>query len=117
MGVALGVDRLLLARHLQKSREVAESLPPRLLVAANDSPDCYRIVQAWRAKGAVVIIDVNGHEGTALVEAAGAPRASLALSWSGRGFDVYDPSQPSAAPVRQIASDDKGLINQLLPFR
>jgi ATP phosphoribosyltransferase regulatory subunit len=114
VGVAVGIDRLLLAWRLQESTESEEAFSPRLLVAVNHSPECYQIIQKWREQGAVVIIDVNGRTGPELVAAAHAQHASLALNWTGSGFDVYDSSQPSAASVRQIASDDMGFINQLL---
>ncbi|MEZ4711126.1 MAG: ATP phosphoribosyltransferase regulatory subunit [Caldilineaceae bacterium] len=113
VGVAVGIDRLLLAQRLQKSATAAENRPPRLLVAANHNPACYQIIQEWRAQGAIVIIDVNGRTGAELIEAARAQGANLALSWTGRGFDVYDVGQPSA-PTHHVTGDDKHMIEKLI---
>lgn len=113
VGVAVGIDRLLLARKLQTLIEASDSQPPRLLVAANHSPECYQIIQSWRNQGAVVIIDVDNHKDAALAEAARAQRANFALSWTGSGFDLYDPHDSSASPIQQIAAADKSFINTL----
>ena len=118
VGVAVGIDRLLLARRLQQHVETAADAPPRVLVAANHNPACYQIIQAWRAQGAVVIIDVNGNSqertGAEFVEAARAQHAKLALSWTGNGFDVYDVRQPSAELATYIAASDETLLAQLI---
>jgi len=96
MGMALGVDRILLARHLQAGTAKHHLLPPlHCLVAANHNPRCYQIVQEWRNRGLRVAMDVNGRQGAELWQAAQSANIPCALAWAENGFTVYDNAQQS----------------------
>lgn len=113
VGVAIGMDRIVLARRLQNADGHADPLPqPQFLVAAAHSQRCYQIVQSWRSRGVRVVIDVNDRDGAALWQAAQELGVPCALTWTGSGFDVYDDPNSPDAPSRFVAEEN---VEALLP--
>jgi ATP phosphoribosyltransferase regulatory subunit len=89
VGVALGIDRMLIARRQQE--QLAQATRPRpadLLVATANNTQCLRIVQAWRAAGIRVAVDLEQHCGDELWQAARAQGIPRAFTWTGQGFEI-----------------------------
>ena len=91
VGVALGVNRLLLARHTQAAEARAIGpCPPHLLVNTGDSAACLQWVRRWREQGKRVAVDVCSHDGATLWAEAERLGVPMALVWKGDRFDVYE---------------------------
>jgi ATP phosphoribosyltransferase regulatory subunit len=104
VGAALGLDRLLLAKGAQaKQWQTPRPVPPDLLVAANDSAACLRMIEEWRQQGVRVAIEVNGRRGAQLWQAACQLGAPCALTWTGAGFDLYSDPGELEQPARFVA--------------
>lgn len=110
VGVALGLDRILLARYIQdQAAHATQPIGPDLWVATANSATCLQIVQGWRQAGLRVAVDLSdsGERGRdnydALRLAAQQSAARLALAWTGNGFDLIDPADPSA-PAQSISA-------------
>lgn len=107
VGVAIGMDRVLLARRRQTGNREPLHLPRlHCMVAANESGRCYEIVQSWRSRGVRVAMDLSGLSGAALWLRAQAEEVPRALTWTGDGFDVYDDPQQPDTPTRFVAEGD-----------
>jgi ATP phosphoribosyltransferase regulatory subunit len=110
VGVALGLDRILLARNIQgQSEHATQPIGPDLLVQTANSAACLQIVARWRQAGLRIAVNL-GDTGTtshdahaALRQAAQQSAARLALAWTGNGFDLIDPSDPTA-PVQTVSA-------------
>lgn len=116
VGVAIGMDRLLLARRRQTGNRNHLHLPKlHCMVSAANSQRCYEIVQAWRNRGVRIAMDLDGLTGPALWQRARKEEIPRALAWTGAGFDVYDDPQQPDAPTRFVAEDDAdGLFAELV---
>ena len=70
VGVALGMDRLLLALDAQSGADPSpvRPVPPDILVSVSDDPDCLAALAGWRAEGKRVMVDVMGRTGAELAE-------------------------------------------------
>jgi ATP phosphoribosyltransferase regulatory subunit len=102
VGVALGIDRILLACRSEQARNMPHPVSPDLLVAASDDPRCLAAVQRWRQQGLHVVVDVSGRQEEELWRFArqiGSPRA---LAWAGDGFDVYEGGEQAGQPARHL---------------
>lgn len=114
VGVALGIDRILLARTTQDQASLAtQPVGPDLLVATANDPACFRIVESWRQTGLRVAISLLPGDHQTVVDAAQQAGARLALSWDGTGFDISDPSNPTATPTRLPAASSSEVIDLL----
>lgn len=92
VGVALGVDRLLLARQRQAGKPAALHPPrPQALVVANRSPEALRRIQAWRSRGYRIQVEVNERPPAEVLAHARAIGAGEVLVWQGERFAVYRP--------------------------
>ncbi|GIV79531.1 MAG: ATP phosphoribosyltransferase regulatory subunit [Litorilinea sp.] len=92
VGVAIGLDRLLLARRLQERQGVSSPtrpIAPDLLVATGGDRGALAIVQQWREAGLRVAVDVDGRGEEALAVYARSLGIPLALTWTGSGFHVH----------------------------
>lgn len=91
VGVALGVDRLLLAARTQRgARDVPMPRAPHLAVAAGDDAACMVLVEQFRAAGLRVAVDVCGRDvGLQWAEARSAAIPRL-LIWRDGGFDLHE---------------------------
>lgn len=94
VGVALGVDRLLLARQRQAGKPAALHPPhPQALVVANRSPEALRRIQAWRSRGYRIQVEVNERTLEDVLAHARAIAAGEVLVWEGERFVVYRPDE------------------------
>lgn len=99
VGVALSVDRILLARRTANSSTANSGtahgprpIAPHLLVDAAGDPAALAVVAAWRSLGLRVAVDVTGAAGQALRAAAEQAGAGHALAWAGgaqAGFTLF----------------------------
>jgi ATP phosphoribosyltransferase regulatory subunit len=91
VGVALGVDRMLLARqHQSGERSATHPISAHCLVVAQDAAEALRIVHEWRQAGQRVQVEVNGRtleETLSYAHKVGIPQV---LVWNGSGFDTYE---------------------------
>jgi len=91
VGVALGIDRLLLAR-----REQIELATPRHPVAADvvvfprQNAECMRMVEAWRQSGLRVEIGLGDREAADAWRDGCNAGVKALLAWTGDGFELYD---------------------------
>lgn len=114
VGVAIGIERLLLA--LQSHRRAAPPLlHNHILVATNGSRECYQIIERLRSNGVQAVVEVNGRYGAELWKSAQEKAFPCALSWRDGGFDVYDDPRQLNQPSRRLTvatADD--FINNLI---
>jgi len=93
VGVALGVDRLLLARQRQSAtRSALRPTPPHALVVAGHHPAAMAQVQAWRAAGYRLQVEVNGRELAAVLAYAAQIGVGQVLAWESGQFTAYRPN-------------------------
>ncbi len=91
VGVALGVDRLLLANRSQLgAARSAEPYPPQILVNTGDSAACLQWVRGLREQGLRVKVDVCALDGCELWAAAQRMEIPTALVWREDGIEVYE---------------------------
>ncbi len=90
VGVALGVDRLLLARQRQAGQS-ASIQPARLdaLVLTGNSPAAMKEVQSWRAQGYRLQVEVNGRNLSEALAYAAQTDVGQVLAWEGTQFVAY----------------------------
>jgi ATP phosphoribosyltransferase regulatory subunit len=89
VGVALGIDRLLVAR--RQSNPLAHldaSNQPALLIDADGDPACLQIVQNLRKQGLRVIVTVDDLSEDELRLAVHHQGARYGLVWTGLGFKI-----------------------------
>lgn len=99
VGVALGLDRILLARAIQDdAARASQPIGPDLLVYTANNAECLRLVETWRQAGLRVAASVLADDQRDLRAAARRIGAPLALSWIGDGFQVEDAADSTAAP-------------------
>ncbi len=89
VGVALGIDRLLLALDAQSGDKPGpmRPVPPDILVSANDDPGCLAALARFRAEGKRVMVDVMGRTGAELAAYGAKIGAIDVLTWSANGFE------------------------------
>lgn len=111
VGVALGLDRILLARQIQdQTQDATRPIGPDLLVAPANSAACLQIVEQWRQAGLRVAVDLGGTEQPGDTDPYGGLRrraqqsgARFAAVWTGAGFDLVAPGDP-LAPIQTISA-------------
>jgi ATP phosphoribosyltransferase regulatory subunit len=93
VGVALSLDRILLARTLAehgKSRRSPKPLAPHILMATHRSPRALAVVRQLRQTGLRVEVDVTGRTVDELQHYARHVGVTLLLVWQQDGFTLYD---------------------------
>lgn len=110
VGIAFGIDRLLIAQRTTNSAHTALSTSPHLLVASGNSAQCMALVAEWRRNGLRVVISVNESQGEELWRAAQQSGIALAAAWTGQGFDVYGLNADQPASATYVALPDVGVI-------
>lgn len=106
VGVALGIDRMLIARRLGDSAPPGLHDPrPLLYVVAGNNPDCLRLVQDWRQSGLRVMVELDDLTTERAWEAAKAQGANLALIWSNDGFQLRTLDDTAGQEPKWIAAD------------
>ncbi|MCL4834547.1 MAG: ATP phosphoribosyltransferase regulatory subunit [Caldilineaceae bacterium] len=92
VGVALGVERLLLARQRQTGAISApQPIRAQALVITDRNPAAIAQVQAWRAAGHRLQVEVNGRGLTGVLEYAGQTGVAQVLVWAVDRFVAYRP--------------------------
>ncbi len=102
VGLAFGLERLLLA---QRSRQPAPGRlapAPDLLVATGNEPPALHVVDAGRELGLHLLVDLEHRRGAALCRAARTLGAPYALEWAGDAAILYelDAIAADAAPAQ-----------------
>ncbi|MCC6168513.1 MAG: ATP phosphoribosyltransferase regulatory subunit [Caldilineaceae bacterium] len=121
VGVALGLDRILLARQIQdQTQDPTRPIGPDLLVAPTNSAACLQIVEQWRQAGLRVAVDLAGTEQPDDTGAYGDLRrraqqagARFAAVWTGAGFDLIDSGDP-LAQIQTISAAAGGQVIALI---
>ncbi len=91
VGVAIGLERILLAQQLQKkSVEGLSEKAPQFLIATQNSRNCHQLVEEWRNQGIRIAIEVGSCRGAELWKRAQTHGIPCALTWEGDGFEVYE---------------------------
>lgn len=109
VGVAFGLERVLLAQRSGAPTPAPQPIAPDLLVAAGNRRAAFAFVEAARQRGLRVAMEVDGRDGDDLWQAAQASGAHYALDWSNATPVLY-----SAAGSRQITGRDDAEIGALL---
>jgi len=91
VGVALGVDRLLMARR----RQAGAAAPPRparphALIVSQHDPAAIAQVQAWRSQGYRLQLEVNGRGLDAVLDYAAQIGVEHVLAWESDRFIAYN---------------------------
>jgi ATP phosphoribosyltransferase regulatory subunit len=87
VGVALLIDRILLARTPADGEP--RPVPPHVLVQPSGDPDCLALVESWRRDGLRVAIDLSGRGGEGLWQQARAMGAPVAVTWVDGALDMH----------------------------
>lgn len=107
VGVALGIDRLLVAhRQTDPLAVFAQSVHPHLYVAAAGDAACLALVQQWRRRGLRVVVALDQVEGDDLIAAAQRHAAHVAVAWRHGVVWVTDLRTSTPAPLQPTATDE-----------
>lgn len=99
VGVALGLDRILLARAIQEQvSHATHPLGPDLLVATTTDAGQLQIVESWRQAGLRVTMCLERVAATDLRHTAQQMGARYAVAWTDRGCLVTRVADPDAPP-------------------
>jgi len=109
VGVAFGLERVLLAQRGGTAAPAPQPIAPDLVVAAGSRRAAFAFVEMARQRGLRVAVEVDGRSGGALWQAAQAAGASYALDWSDAQPVLY-----SAAGSRPVAGRDDAETADLL---
>ncbi|MBI1294063.1 ATP phosphoribosyltransferase regulatory subunit [bacterium] len=95
VGVAMGVDRLLLARQRQRGEQRSPHPPPPdcLVITAGDATSnaaALAQVQRWREDGQRVQVEVNGRSNEDVLAYARKLGIAKVLRWTGRAFEEME---------------------------
>jgi ATP phosphoribosyltransferase len=104
VGLAFGLERLLLARQVRQPAAFPLAPAPDLLVSTDNDPAALAAVDAGRELGLHLLVDLEHRRERALCAAARALRAPYALEWVGDCAVFYDlgAAAPQATPVGQL---------------
>ncbi|MBX3000220.1 MAG: ATP phosphoribosyltransferase regulatory subunit [Caldilineaceae bacterium] len=91
VGVAMGVDRLLLARQRQRGEQRSpHPPPPDCLAMTGDDPTALAQVQRWREEGQRVQVEVNGRTPDDVIAYARKLGIARVLRWTGASFEEME---------------------------
>jgi ATP phosphoribosyltransferase regulatory subunit len=106
VGVALGIDRILLARREQTEQTMSPRPdPPDCIVAPGNDARSFDQIRRWRQDGMKIVVDMSERTGLELWSLARQIGAAQALVWTGDGFDVYEGDNEGDQPVRFVAAE------------
>ncbi|MBW7885404.1 MAG: ATP phosphoribosyltransferase regulatory subunit [Caldilineaceae bacterium] len=90
VGVAFGLERLLLARRARTTALSAKPrpLPPDILASTSNSPEAMAVVEQGRRLGLRIAVDLDHRHGAELSAAARALGISATLDWSAGGVQI-----------------------------
>lgn len=113
VGVAMGIERILLAQRIQEeTAEGMQGTPPQFLVATQNSKACHQLVDEWRNQGISVAVELGSCQGSELWKKAQAHGIPCALIWEGDGFDVYNNADNADKPAQFVAKADSWQLVQ-----
>ena len=106
VGLAFGLERLLLAQRARQPAAGRLAPAPDLLVATGNEPAALHVVDAGRELGLHLLVDLEHRRGAALCRVARTLGAPYALEWAGDAAILYelDAAAPDAAPAAQVYS-------------
>ncbi len=107
VGIALGLERILLAQALQDdgAASPAPVAPDALIFTRNDAT-CLRLLDGWRARGLRVAVELEGRAGEALASAARGMGARFALTWNGDPRSTFDLRDGQNHTQREVTADE-----------
>jgi len=94
VGLAFGLERLLLARQIRQSPASPLAPAPDLLVSTGNNPAALQAVDAGRELGLHLLVDLEHRRGAELCAAAAALGALYALEWAAEGAILYEFGTP-----------------------
>lgn len=102
VGVAVGVDRMLLVRQRQQAERIApHPLPVDILAITGGSPEAMAHVQRWREAGQRVQVEVNGRTPEEVAAYANQVGIETVLVWTGTEFERVAMANRTAQPPSQ----------------
>jgi len=121
VGAAIGLDRLLLAYHMQQGTmgQSPHPVSPDLLVLASQDGDCLQIVQEWRRQNIRVVINIEDNSIPNLLQMAQYLEIPFVLVWSNgneerpQGFDLYRGSADLVESQFIPAADSRKIVEML----
>lgn len=116
VGVALGLERVLLARRMGATAPSAQPLAPDLVVATGNHPAAIEFVEMARSNGLVVVLDLDHRDEAKLCAYAGVAGARAAVDWTAETPTIFDLT--GASPIAQIFTSESAqafLIGLLQP--
>ncbi len=116
VGVALGLERVLLARRRGASAAPPHPLPPDLVVATGNHQAANQFVEQARSSGLVVVLDLEQRSAVDLCSYASTVGACTALDWTADAptlFELADaPHEPT--PVASVQPATPEVLDALL---
>ena len=109
VGVAFGLERVLLAQRGGTAAPTPLPIAPDLVVATGNRRAAFAFVETARQRGRRVAVEVDGRGGDALWQAAQASGARAAIDW-----DAERPVLYTAAGSQVIDASGAGLVEHLL---
>lgn len=118
VGVALGLERILLVRKMQLEQQNGNSAAstdyaPDVLVAAQGNAKCYQMIERWRQQGVRIALDVSQTFSSELQNLARSHGVQRILVWMDEGFNAYKidlnsttTGQNGALPKRLTTEND-----------
>ena len=116
VGVALGVDRLLLARNQQTQLTTPHHpVAPDIIVFPHGSAECLQLVTRWRKQGLRVAVELGQRPIADARQSGRGAGAKAVLAWHGAGFDLYvaDESADPPAASTLTAAEANSYIDAL----
>lgn len=105
VGVAFGVERLLLALDHRQTRTPAPAAPD-LIVATNNDPDCIQLVERLRSLGYRVAIELSQRHGAALWHAASGQGVNQVIDCFDGAYYYYTKLDAQDDPQPQLLTRD-----------
>jgi ATP phosphoribosyltransferase regulatory subunit len=117
VGVALGLERVLLARRRGASASPPRPLSPDLLVATGNHRAAVEFVEQARSCGLVVVLDLEQRSSADLCAYASAVGAHTALDWTAATPVIFDCVEQEAAATPATHETLNLLLTNLLARR
>ena len=107
MGVALGLDRLLLAQYTRSDEPVQPGpIPAEMVVITGNDAAAMQVVEEWRAQGQRIIVDVSEDAPADVWQRACAGGIGRLLVRQGDGFDIYDDPEKDGPSDRLMIAQE-----------
>ncbi len=118
VGIALGLERILLAQALQDDGVTTPApIAPDALVFTRNDAACLRLLDAWRAQGLIVAVELAGRAGEELASAARGMGARFALEWSSDPAAGFALTDTQSHQTQAVTADEARRILEEARFR